>query len=248
MVEIEVDDKKPFSEQDLKSFDLLKKEKNASEGHSSGIGGSSCMSSPQQSVSDSDEGEPAQNTSSTVQYSTVVPSGYRDQIPSVQVFSRSESTQPLLDLEERSEDQQVLGSDNSTQRYHYFKQNCNRDETTMEESHLERGKQISPINEEDLVGLQAPQVCGSSPGGEEQGVALASAFHPSPEGPTLQGETTKINTVTDELPKCYLPQTVRQGGYMPQWGDGTASCDSDNTSDSDDDLRLQYVWVGGLFF
>lgn len=216
MVEVEADDKKSFSEQDPKPFDLLKKENNASEGHSSGIGGSSCMSSPQQSVSDSDEGEPAQNTSSTVQYSTVVPSGYRDQIPSVQVFSRSESTQPLLDSEERSEDQHVLGSDNSTPRYHYFKQNCNRDETPMDEPHLEKGKQIAPINEEDLAGLQAVQNGGSSPGREEQGVALASAFHPSPEGPTLQVESTRINTVTDELPKCYLPQTVRQGGYMPQ--------------------------------
>ncbi|XP_066470507.1 interleukin-6 receptor subunit beta [Tiliqua scincoides] len=215
VVEIEAGDKISLSEQDSKPSDLLRKE-NASEGHSSGIGGSSCMSSPQQSVSDSDEGEPAQNTSSTVQYSTVVPSGYRDQIPSVQVFSRSESTQPLLDLEEQSEDQQVLGSDNSTPRYHYFKQNCNRDETTMDESHLEKVKQIPPINEEDLAGLQAPQKCGSSLEREEQGVALASAFHPSPEGPTLQVETTRVNGVTDEVPKCYLPQTVRQGGYMPQ--------------------------------
>lgn len=89
VVEIEADDKKSFSEQDLKPFDLLKKEKSTSEGHSSGIGGSSCMSSPRQSVSDSDEGETTQNTSSTVQYSTVVLNGYRDQTP-VQVFSRSE--------------------------------------------------------------------------------------------------------------------------------------------------------------
>ncbi|XP_062984133.1 interleukin-6 receptor subunit beta [Elgaria multicarinata webbii] len=217
VVEIEADDKKSLSEQDLKPFDVLKKEKNASEGHSSGIGGSSCMSSPRQSVSDSDEGEPAQNTSSTVQYSTVVPSGYRDQTPSVQVFSRSESTQPLLDLEERPEDQQVLGSDNSTPRQRYFKQNGNWDDTVVDGSHLERVKQISPINEEDTAGPQASQLCGSGPERDEQGVALASAFHPSPEGPALQVETTRINTVTDEeMPKSYLPQTVRQGGYMPQ--------------------------------
>ncbi|XP_053151916.1 interleukin-6 receptor subunit beta isoform X2 [Hemicordylus capensis] len=216
VVEIEADDKKSFSEQDLKPFDLLKKEKNASEGHSSGIGGSSCMSSPRQSVSDSDEGEPAQNTSSTVQYSTVVPNGYRDQTPSVQVFSRSESTQPLLDLEERPEDPQVLGTDNSTPKHHYFKQNCNPEETAMDESHLERIKQISPINEEDVAGLQAPETCGSGPERGEQGVALG-AFYPSPKGPALRNETMRIDTVTEEeMPKCYLPQTVRQGGYMPQ--------------------------------
>ncbi|XP_060136273.1 interleukin-6 receptor subunit beta isoform X1 [Zootoca vivipara] len=208
-------DKKSFSEQDPKPFYLLRKEKNASEGHSSGIGGSSCMSSPRQSVSDSDEGEPAQNTSSTVQYSTVVPNGYRDQIPSVQVFSRSESTQPLLDSEERPEDPPVLGSDNSTPRHRYFKQNCNNDDTVMDEPHLDGVKQISPINEEDAAGLQTLQMCSSGP--DEHDVALAGAFHPSPEGLAAEFETLRTNAVTeDEVPKCYLPQTVKQGGYMPQ--------------------------------
>nr|XP_056705015.1 interleukin-6 receptor subunit beta [Euleptes europaea] len=218
VVEIEADDKKSFSEQDLKPFDLLKKEKNASEGHSSGIGGSSCMSSPRQSVSDSDEGEPAQNTSSTVQYSTVVLNGYRDQIPSVQTFSRSESTQPLLDSEERPEEQHVVVSGGgSTPAHRYFKQNCNREEPFVDESHLEGVKPISPINEEDAAGLQAPQACGSIPEREDQEAALAGVFHPSPEGQTRQFETLGIKAVTeDEMPKCYLPQTVRQGGYMPQ--------------------------------
>ena len=84
----------------------LKKDKYLSEEHSSGIGGSSCMSSPRQSVSDSDEGgEPVDTTASTVQYSSVVASnGYKGQTPSSQpqpaIFSRSESTQPLLDCEE----------------------------------------------------------------------------------------------------------------------------------------------------
>ncbi|CAN9504688.1 unnamed protein product [Ophioblennius macclurei] len=84
----------------------LKKDKYLSEEHSSGIGGSSCMSSPRQSVSDSDEGgDMAETTASTVQYSSVVASsGYKGQTPSSQgqqaVFSRSESTQPLLDSEE----------------------------------------------------------------------------------------------------------------------------------------------------
>ncbi|XP_044302690.1 interleukin-6 receptor subunit beta [Varanus komodoensis] len=217
VVEIEADDKNSLPDQDLKHFDLPKKEKNASEGHSSGIGGSSCMSSPRQSVSDSDEGEPVQNTSSTVQYSTVVPSGYRDQIPSVQVFSRSESTQPLLDLEERPEDQQLLGTENLTLRQRYFKQNGNWDDRVNDGPHLENRKQISPINEEDTAGHQASQMCGSGTERDEQGVTLAGVFHPSPEGPALQIETMRINTMTDEeIPKSYLPQTVRQGGYMPQ--------------------------------
>ncbi|KAJ7334971.1 hypothetical protein JRQ81_012912 [Phrynocephalus forsythii] len=216
VVEIEADDKKSLSEPDLKPFDLLKKEKNASEGHSSGIGGSSCMSSPRQSVSDSDEGEPAQNTSSTVQYSTVVPNGYRDQIPPVQVFSRSESTQPLLESEERPEDQQVLKSDSSTPTHSYFKQNGNWDDTVTDGGSSERVKQISPINEEDVAGLHCAQMGGCGAEGDEQGVS-PGAFHPCPEGPSMQFEPTRINTVTDnEIPKSYLPQTVRQGGYMPQ--------------------------------
>uniref|UniRef100_A0A3B3TS65 Interleukin 6 signal transducer n=1 Tax=Poecilia latipinna TaxID=48699 RepID=A0A3B3TS65_9TELE len=84
----------------------LKKGKYLSEEHSSGIGGSSCMSSPRQSVSDSDEGpDLADSTASTVQYSSVVASsGYKGQTPSSHsqhsIFSRSESTQPLLDSEE----------------------------------------------------------------------------------------------------------------------------------------------------
>lgn len=211
-MEIEADDKKSFSDQDLKPFDVVRKEKNASEGHSSGIGGSSCMSSPRQSVSDSDEGEPAQNTSSTVQYSTVVPSGYRDQRPSVQgTFSRSESTQPLLDSEERPEEQQLVGNDSSAPMHHYFKQN----ESIVDESNLERIKPISPIMEEDSAGHKALQTCGFDPGKDEQD--LTRAFHPSHAVQTAQFEKLGINTVMDaEVPKSYMPQTVRQGGYMPQ--------------------------------
>ncbi len=61
----------------------LKKDKYLSEEHSSGIGGSSCMSSPQHSVSDSDEGDSGQTTASTVQYS-VLASSYKGQTPSHQ--------------------------------------------------------------------------------------------------------------------------------------------------------------------
>ncbi|XP_063151718.1 interleukin-6 receptor subunit beta [Candoia aspera] len=214
VVEIEAEDKKSLSEQDLKPFDLLRKEKNASEGHSSGIGGSSCMSSPRQSVSDSDEGEPAQNTSSTVQYSTVIPSGYRDQIPSVQVFARSESTQPLLGSEERPDDQQVLGNDSSTPRHHYFKQNGSWDGTATD---FEKVKQISPISEEDTAGLPASQMGGSGPETDAQGTVLVGTFAPSLMEQAAQLESNTIDTVTkEEMPKSYLPQTVRQDGYMPQ--------------------------------
>uniref|UniRef100_UPI0037E76CDD interleukin-6 receptor subunit beta n=1 Tax=Semicossyphus pulcher TaxID=241346 RepID=UPI0037E76CDD len=93
----------------------LKKDKYLSEEHSSGIGGSSCMSSPRQSVSDSDEGgDMADTTASTVQYSSVVASsGYKGQTPTQPpqtLFSRSESTQPLLDSEENPDTSLQEGS------------------------------------------------------------------------------------------------------------------------------------------
>ncbi|KAM6111513.1 LOW QUALITY PROTEIN: interleukin-6 receptor subunit beta-like [Phoenicopterus ruber ruber] len=219
IVEIEADDK--TLEQDLKSFDLLKKEKSTSEGHSSGIGGSSCMSSPRQR-SDSNKGETTQNTSSTVQYSTVVLNSYRDQTP-VQVFSRSESTQPLLDSEERSEDH-AGGSDNTTQRQQYFKQNCGQDETNTDRPCFKRAKQITPANEGDLVGFAQLQISGpsSQPLGlglekNTQEAALSDVLQTSTEGQTVRPETVEGNPLSvDEMLKSYLLQTVRQGGYMPQ--------------------------------
>ncbi|NWR73605.1 IL6RB protein, partial [Centropus unirufus] len=218
VVEIEADDKKSFSEQDLKPFELLKKEKSTSEGHSSGIGGSSCMSSPRQSVSDSDEGETSQNTSSTVQYSTVVLNGYRDQTP-VQVFSRSESTQPLLDSEERSEEH--TGGDSTPRRQQYFKQNGGQDENNADGPCFERAK---PDNEGDLVGFAQLQISGQSsqPLGLElekdtQDAAVSEILVTSTEGQTVRPETVDKNPQSaDEMPKSYLPQTVRHGGYMPQ--------------------------------
>ncbi|XP_073685803.1 interleukin-6 receptor subunit beta [Garra rufa] len=101
VVEVDVFDGKSLCEED-KAVLPLKKDKYLSEEHSSGIGGSSCMSSPRHSVSDSDEGDSGQTTASTVQYSSVVASGYKGQTPNHQppVFARSESTQPLLDCEE----------------------------------------------------------------------------------------------------------------------------------------------------
>ncbi|XP_026153570.1 interleukin-6 receptor subunit beta isoform X1 [Mastacembelus armatus] len=105
VLDVDVCDGKCVFEEDKASLPL-KKDKYLSEEHSSGIGGSSCMSSPRQSVSDSDEGgDMADTTASTIQYSSVVASnGYKGQTPSSQpqqgIFSRSESTQPLLDSEE----------------------------------------------------------------------------------------------------------------------------------------------------
>ncbi|XP_074851662.1 interleukin-6 receptor subunit beta isoform X2 [Carettochelys insculpta] len=224
VVEIEADDKKSFSEQDLKHFNFPKKEKNISEGHSSGIGGSSGMSSLRQSVSDSDENETTQNTSSTVQYSTVILNGYRDQLPSVQVFSRSESTQPLLDSEEKSEDN-AEGCDSGTPRQQYFKQNCSQDETNTDGSRFERAKQVTPpVNEEDFVGLaqvqmsaQSSQQHGCGPEKNKHESALVNVLSPSTEGQILRLETAGVNTATvDDIPKSYMPQTVRPGGYMPQ--------------------------------
>ncbi|XP_062268753.1 interleukin-6 receptor subunit beta [Platichthys flesus] len=103
VLDVDTCDGKMVFDEDKTSLPL-KKDKYLSEEHSSGIGGSSCMSSPRQSVSDSDEGgDPVDTTASTVQYSSVVASnGYKGQTPSSQaaIFSRSESTQPLLDCEE----------------------------------------------------------------------------------------------------------------------------------------------------
>ncbi|KAJ8286724.1 hypothetical protein GJAV_G00042590 [Gymnothorax javanicus] len=105
VVEVDVFEKKSLSEEDKTSLPL-KKDKYLSEEHSSGIGGSSCMSSPRQSVSDSDEGDSGQTTASTVQYSSVVASGYKGQTPGQlpPVFARSESTQPLLGSEEHPDE------------------------------------------------------------------------------------------------------------------------------------------------
>uniref|UniRef100_A0A5F9CSH4 Interleukin-6 receptor subunit beta n=1 Tax=Oryctolagus cuniculus TaxID=9986 RepID=A0A5F9CSH4_RABIT len=226
VVEIEPNDKKPLPD-DLKSLDLFRKEKSGTEGHSSGIGGSSCMSSSRPSISSGDENESAQNTSSTVQYSTVVHSGYRHQVPSVQVFSRSESTQPLLDSEERPEDLQLIDNvdsgDNILPRQQYFKQNCSQQETSPDISQFERSKPASAVSEEDFVRHRQQQISDmvqSSGSGQLKGfqeVSAADAFGPGVEGQGERFETVGVAAVIDEgMPKSYLPQTVRQGGYVPQ--------------------------------
>lgn len=126
MLDVDVCDAKCVFEEDKASLPL-KKDKYLSEEHSSGIGGSSCMSSPRQSVSDSDEGgDMADTTASTVQYSSVVASnGYKGQTPSSQpqqaIFSRSESTQPLLDSEENPD---MFLQEGSRQSQRFPRQPC----------------------------------------------------------------------------------------------------------------------------
>ena len=133
VVEVDVLDGKSVFEED-KACVPLKKDKYLSEEHSSGIGDSSCMSSPRQSVSDSDEGgDLGETTASTVQYSSVVASqGYKGQNPGSLLhsqqqppsFSRSESTQPLLDSEDNGD---MLGT--SGQSRHLSPNPCYRSST-----------------------------------------------------------------------------------------------------------------------
>ncbi|XP_076614162.1 interleukin-6 receptor subunit beta [Chaetodon auriga] len=126
VLDVDLCDGKCVFEEDKASLPL-KKDKYLSEEHSSGIGGSSCMSSPRQSVSDSDEGgDMADTTASTVQYSSVVASnGYKGQTPSSQpqqaIFSRSESTQPLLDSEENPD---MFLQEGSRQSQRFPRQPC----------------------------------------------------------------------------------------------------------------------------
>uniref|UniRef100_A0A665T640 Fibronectin type-III domain-containing protein n=1 Tax=Echeneis naucrates TaxID=173247 RepID=A0A665T640_ECHNA len=148
VLNVDVCDAKCVFEEDKTSLSL-KKDKYLSEEHSSGIGGSSCMSSPRQSVSDSDEGgDIADTTASTIQYSSVVASsGYKGQTPSTQpqqaVFSRSESTQPLLDCEENPDMQEV-----SRQSQHFPTQSCFTHATGNKDGNirLEAEQQNEPLN------------------------------------------------------------------------------------------------------
>ncbi|XP_063818589.1 interleukin-6 receptor subunit beta isoform X2 [Pseudophryne corroboree] len=196
--------KKSNSEQDLKSMDLMKQ--NTSEGLSSGIGGSSCMSQ-QLSLSERDEVESAQNTSSNVQYSTVIISGYRGQQPTAvvpPVFSRSESTQPLLDSEEKPDEVEALEVSPSATPNQYFKQNCcpedgGRPQTLPPENpptqeQLAQNQHLSGLSQEgDLQDCNAVQDIGSE------------------SRPT----TSQMDLASNDM-KSYLPQTARRGGYLPQ--------------------------------
>ncbi|XP_073412747.1 interleukin-6 receptor subunit beta isoform X2 [Dendrobates tinctorius] len=170
-------DEKPYDDQDLKSVDQMKTA--TSEGLSSGIGGSSCLSSPQLSVSESDGISCAQSTSSTVQYSTVIMGGYQGQTP---MFSRSESTQPLLISEERPDEQPPVPEEEAETPSQYFKQHFTREDG---------GRVQEPP-------AQILQLAGFSDGHDV-----------NPDGPSQR------DAVNDEQ-KTYLPQSARQGGYLPQ--------------------------------
>ncbi|OCU02506.1 hypothetical protein XELAEV_18008271mg, partial [Xenopus laevis] len=195
VVEITAEHQK--SEQDIKSMDPLKK--NTSEGSSSGIGGSSCLSSPRLSISDCDEVESAQTTSSTVQYSTVIISGYRDQQPSAvapHVFSRSESTQPLLDCEERPEEPPPGDKEGEPQGGNqYFKQNCGLEDFT------------NKLQQEEPSHIQEQLSAPDQHFGEQE--------RDFPLGQNGQSADSQLDTNSGEC-KSYLPQTAKSGGYMPQ--------------------------------
>lgn len=151
VLDADVRDGKCVLEEDKASLSL-KRDKYLSEEHSSGIGGSSCMSSPRQSVSDSDEGgDIADTTASTVQYSSVVASnGYKGQTPSSQpqqvIFSRSESTQPLLDSEENSD---MLLQEGSRHYQRFPRQSCFPLTARKEESNqleVEQQEVLEPLD------------------------------------------------------------------------------------------------------
>ncbi|MEQ2177948.1 hypothetical protein GOODEAATRI_009056, partial [Goodea atripinnis] len=166
----------------------LKKDKYLSEEHSSGIGGSSCMSSPRQSVSDSDEGpDLADSTASTVQYSSVVASsGYKGQTPSSQsqhsIFSRSESTQPLLDSEEHPD---ML-----------VQEGCRQDQHSLRQSLFTHSAENQNTIESDdvrLLGVEQHDFCPLK-------------------------EDTEQTTESDSLSAADAESTRPVSSYMPQLG------------------------------
>ncbi|XP_041085854.1 interleukin-6 receptor subunit beta-like [Polyodon spathula] len=180
-----------------KASDSLKKGKYTSEEHSSGIGGSSCMSSPRQSVSDSDEADSAQTTSSTVQYSSVVATGYRGQLPSAPVFARSESTQPLLDCEERPEEQHLYG-------------NLNSEQGVRRPSRL-YFKRPRMINEDADPSCDSLGFCPADEVTLQDSAATGSS-QPDSEGQTVPRNGINASPERNET-KSYVPQ---QNGYRAQ--------------------------------
>lgn len=190
VLDMDVCDGKSVFEEDKTSLPL-KKDKYMSEEHSSGIGGSSCMSSPRQSVSDSDEGgDIPDTTASTVQYSSVVASnGYKGQNPNSQsqqaIFSRSESTQPLLDSEENPD---MLMQEGSRQSQRFPRQACF--------THSARNQDSS--NHADFNQLEM----------EQQEVLEPLDFCP------LEEDSEQTPTDGQSAPgSSYMPQL---GGYRPQ--------------------------------
>lgn len=191
VLDVDLCDGKPVFEEDKASLPL-KKDKYLSEEHSSGIGGSSCMSSPRQSVSDSDEGgDIVDTTASTVQYSSVVASnGYKGQTPGSQsqqaLFSRSESTQPLLESEENPD---MLASDGSRPSQRVPRQNhC--------ATSLEGNTDFNQLEMEDQSGPRSLDFCPLVEDSEHM-VATDAQLDSWPSAPA----------------SSYMPQL---GGYRPQ--------------------------------
>lgn len=165
------------------------------------------MSSPRQSVSDSDEADSAQTTSSTVQYSSVVATSYRGQLPSAPVFTRSESTQPLLDCEERPEDQHLYGNLNGFNREG---QPQNSEQGVRHPSRL-YFKRPRMINEDADPSCDSLGFC---PADE---VTLQDSAATGTSQPDRERQTVPRNGINASLErnetKSYVPQ---QNGYRAQ--------------------------------
>lgn len=171
VVEVDMDDRKSLCDEDKAVMPL---KKYLSEERSSGIGGSSGMSTPRQSVSSNDEADSGQTTASTVQYSAVVSSGYKGQTPGTQaaMFSRSESTQPLLECEENPEH---LSEASGHETNSYFKRH--RD---LGQLHMDEGDEpsfgslsFSPMEEED-----SPTLTEDPPGPDPSYMSQQSGYRP----------------------------------------------------------------------
>ncbi|XP_034047396.1 interleukin-6 receptor subunit beta isoform X2 [Thalassophryne amazonica] len=194
VLEVDLFDGRSVFDDDKTSLPL-KKDKYLSEEHSSGIGGSSCMSSPRQSVSDSDEGgDVGETTASTVQYSSVVASsGYKGQTPTSQpqqaIFSRSESTQPLLDSEETPD---MLGQEGSEQSKRRPRN------PGFSQAEVRSDNADSP----DFTQLEM----------EEQSALESLSFHPIVED-CEQAEEAACGWLQSAKVPSYMPQ---RGGYRPQ--------------------------------
>lgn len=154
MVEVDVFDGKSFCD-DNKAALPLKKDCYMPEENSSGIGGSSCMSTPRQSVSSNDEPDSGQTTASTVQYSSVLASGYKGQTPGAQaaLLSRSESTQPLLDCEENPDRLSEAGSPSHANSYFRRPRGLEQLNTQDAEEPSFNSLSFSPMEEEDTPTL-----------------------------------------------------------------------------------------------
>ncbi|XP_058268553.1 interleukin-6 receptor subunit beta [Hemibagrus wyckioides] len=171
VVEVDMDDRKSFCDEDKAVMPL---KKYFSEERSSGIGGSSGMSTPRQSVSSNDEADSGQTTASTVQYSAVVSSGYKGQTPGTQpaMFSRSESTQPLLECEENPDNLSEAGGQLTNS---YFKRRRGLEQLHMDESEEPSfgSLSFSPMEEED-----SPTLTEDPPGPASSYMPQQSGYRP----------------------------------------------------------------------